>query len=96
VKLHPQFLDHLNAASYLNSLLVGNFPELCTLGSRYSTVATVIRLWDGRFGVRIPSTKHLYRLWGPPNLLFTGVLGLFPQQKSSSGRESIIHSPRQG
>lgn len=80
VKQHPPFLDYLSAVSYLNSLLAEKFPDLCTLGSRHSAVATVIRLRDGRSGVRIPSTKHLDRLWGPPNLLFIWVLGLFPRQ----------------
>jgi hypothetical protein len=42
-------------------------------------------------GSRIPSFPRPYWLWGPPNLLFNGYWGLFPQEKSSRSVKLTTH-----
>jgi hypothetical protein len=67
--------------------------------SRISVVVLVTRLQAGRSGVRIPVEardfsllqKRIYRLWGPPSILFHGYRGCFPGLKRP-GRV-VNHSP---
>jgi hypothetical protein len=70
-------------------------------GSRDSAVgiATGYGLGDGEVGVRVPVRSRIFtspfrpdRLWGSPNLLYSGYRGLFPGSKKRPGREAD-HSP---
>jgi len=64
-----------------------------------TVISTLIRLWTGRSGFRIPAWANIYlfqnrpdRSWDPPSLLFNWYSLLFPLGKSD--REVMLTTQR--